>query len=45
MPLKRGSSKKVIQANIAILIREGKSPRQAVAIANSMASKKKKRKK
>ena len=33
MPLKKGSSKEVIEANIAELIRSGKDPKQAAAIA------------
>ena len=33
MPLKSGKSKAVIQANIAMLIREGRKPDQAAAIA------------
>lgn len=41
MPLKKGSSKKVIQENIATEIRAGKKPAQAVAIAYSVAGKSK----
>lgn len=37
MPLKQGSSKATIQENTERLIREGKSPSQAYAIANSVA--------
>ncbi len=37
MPLRKGKSKKVIQQNIRILIGEGRSPAQAVAIARSKA--------
>ena len=33
MPLKPGKSKKAISANIAMLIREGRDPEQAKAIA------------
>ena len=45
MPLKKGSSKKVISSNIATLIREGKSQAQATAIAHSVAGKTKKKRK
>lgn len=45
MPLKPGSSKKVIQENTAELIRSGKKPDQAAAIAHSNARKKKASKK
>jgi len=41
MPLKKGSSKKVIQQNIATEIKSGKSPAQATAIAYKKAGKKK----
>lgn len=44
MPLKKGSSKAVISANIAMLIREGKPRDQAVAMAYRMAGKAKPRK-
>ena len=37
MPLKEGSSDKVISANIQQLIKDGFSPRQAKAIAMSKA--------
>lgn len=37
MPLKKGSSKSVIQANIEELIRSGYDPKQAAAIAYSEA--------
>ena len=42
MPLKKGSSKKVISSNIAELIRSGRKPSQAAAIAYDKAGKKKK---
>jgi hypothetical protein len=41
MPLKKGSSKKTVQANIKKEIKAGKPARQAVAIAYSSAGKKK----
>lgn len=41
MPLKRGTSKKVIQQNIKTEIAHGKPQKQAVAIALSVARKKK----
>ena len=44
MPLKKGSSKKVISENIAELIRSGRSKAQASAIAYKSASKSSKRK-
>lgn len=43
MPLKRGSSKKTIAANIRTLMHEGRPQKQAVAIAMSKAGKKRKR--
>ena len=43
MPLKRGSSSKVISGNIRKEIRSGKSKEQAVAIALNKAGKRKKR--
>lgn len=41
MPLKQGTSKKVIQQNIKTEIAHGKPQKQAVAIALSVARKKK----
>ena len=45
MPLKRGSSKKVISQNIATEIRHGKPSKQAAAIAYRKAGKSRKAKK
>lgn len=44
MPLKRGSSRKTISANIKIEIAAGKPPKQAVAIALHSADKTKRKK-
>ena len=45
MPLKRGKSRKVISANIAMLKREGRPTKQAAAIAYRVAGRSKKRRK
>jgi len=43
MPLKKGTSKAIIQANIAELIRSGRKPAQAVRIAHEEARRSKKK--
>lgn len=43
MPLKKGKSKKTISKNIETEIRAGKDPKQAAAIAYSVARKGKKK--
>ena len=45
MPLKKGKSQKSISANIRLLMREGRSLKQAQAITLSTAGKKKTAKK
>jgi len=43
MPLKKGSSKKVISQNIATEMRHGKPQKQAIAIAMDKAGKSRKK--
>lgn len=45
MPLKRGSSKKIISQNIRTEMKHGKSQKQAVAISLSVSKRSKKGKK
>lgn len=45
MPLKKGSSDKVVSANIRMLMHEGRPQKQAVAIAMSAAHRSRKHKK
>jgi len=45
MPLKKGKSESIISSNIRLLIREGRTLKQAQAIALSTAGKKKTAKK
>lgn len=44
MPLRRGSSKRVISANIRELVKSGRPQKQAVAIAFEKAGKSRKKK-
>ena len=45
MPLKKGYSKKTVEKNTEKMIKEGKDPKQAYAIAKSIQKEAKKKKK